>query len=320
MKIASLITFFIVFSILFSIISFSVQSFVVGVSPGLINLGDVEKGSTKLVDFYITTPSEETILVKLETENGNLDFFSRSGYKDFVYNYSEEGAAGWVKVINNPVEIKPSNDTLAATGGLIRGREKISFILDIPKDAEPGYHVISVKPTPSAPSETIGTVGSQVVAITGITVVFNIPGEAIRKGLILDMETGNYVGNRLEIKTYFQNTGTTTISARATQRIYNESGDVIAEIYSGKGSVKPKGIITFITYMPTNGLDLGNYNAYTVVDYATGKSEKSSTIKLTAPPPTALAAKPEEASLMPLIIIFVIIVIIVSIIIYRRVQ
>lgn len=320
MKITSFITFFIVFSVLFSIISFSAQSFVVGVSPGSINLGDVEKDSTKLVEFYITTPSEETILVKLETENGNLDFFSRSNYKDFVYNYSEEDATSWVKVINNPVEIKPSNETLAATGGLIRGREKISFILDIPKDAEPGYHVLSVKPTPSASSEAIGTVGSQVVAITGISIIFKTPGDAIRKGLILDTETGNYIGNRLEIKTYFQNTGTDTVSARATQRIYNESGDVIAEIYSGKNFVKPKEIKAFSTYLPTNGLSLGNYNAYTVVDYTTGKSEKSSTIKLTAPPPTALAAKPEEASLLPLIIVFVIIVIIVSIIIYRRVQ
>lgn len=318
MKISSLTIFFVIFFVLFSIISFAAKSFNVGVSPGILNLGDLKLDSTKLVDFYITTPSEETILVKLEPEKGNLDFFNKPDYKNLIYNYSEEDATFWVKVINNPVEIKPSNETLKTLGGVIKGREQISFLIDVPKDAEPGYHLFYIKPIPSIPSESIGAVGGRVVAVTAVGVLLNIPGYALRKGTILDIETGNYVGNSLELKTYFQNTGTITISASAIQRIYDENGEIIKELYSGKTYVKPKEIKTFLTFLPTAGLSLKDYNVFTIVEYTTDKAEKSSVIKLISPPPTALAAKREEVLLIPLLIIISIFV--VFIIIYRRIR
>jgi hypothetical protein len=320
MKISYLVVLFVVFSVLTSIISFAAGSFNVGVSPGTLDLGNLEAGSTKLVDFYIITPSEEALLVKLEAEKSNLDFFSRPSYKDFIYNYSEEDATPWVKVINNPVEIRPSNETLRITGGLIRGKEQISFLIDIPKNAEPGYHMLYIKPIPSASSETVGVIGSRVVAITSIGIIFNVSGNAIRKGVILDTETGKYVDDELEIKTYFQNTGTNTISASATQRIYNKDGEVIKELSSITEYVKPKEIKTLRTSLPTTGLSLGDYDVYTIVDYTTGKAEKSSIIKLTTPPPTSLAAKVEKNETFIILIIVVIVVIITAIIIYRRIQ
>ena len=71
MKFGSLIVIIIFFTILTSI-SLAQRSFTVGVSPGKVDLGKVEKGSTKLVNFYIITPSEETLLVKLEPERISL--------------------------------------------------------------------------------------------------------------------------------------------------------------------------------------------------------------------------------------------------------
>jgi hypothetical protein len=318
MKIAYLAVFFIMFVSISSAGSLAIRSFTVGVSPGIIDLGDLGKNSTKLVDFYITTPSEETLLVRLEPENGNLEFFNKADYKDFIYNYSEESIGSWVKVINNPVEIRPSNETLETLGGLIRGKEKISFLIDVPKNAEPGYHVLYIKPMPSTSQETGGAVGSLVVAITSVGIFFNIPGDAVRKGVILDTETGNYIGNGLEIKTYFQNTGTITISADIVQKIYNESGTLVKELYSGKQYVKPKEIEVFKTLLPTTGLSLGSYDVSSNVDYTTGKAEKISTIELNAPQKT-LAANQEETSYVYLFII-IIIIFVVSAIIYRKIQ
>jgi len=176
---------------------------------------------------------------------------------------------------------------------------------------------VNIKPIPLTSSETIGRVGGRVIAITSIRVLLNVLGNALRRGVILDVEKGNYIGNRLEINTYFQNTGTTTISAGVIQRIYDKDGNFVNEIYSGREYVKPKEIKTFKTLWPITGLSLGNYNVYTIVDYISNKAEKSSVITLTAPPSTALAAKQEKEMVSPLFII--IIIFIVSIIIYKRI-
>ncbi len=131
MKVCSSIVFFILFFAIFSVTTFSST---VGVSPGKIDLGNVERRSTKLVNFYIITPSNETLLVKLEIERVNLDNIEDK----IISNLSEEDITSWVKIMNNPVELKPTNNTLKTVGGLIKGQKQISFLIEIPKNAEPG--------------------------------------------------------------------------------------------------------------------------------------------------------------------------------------
>ena len=317
MKMAPCLYIFLVFFLtMFTFVSFA--DYNIGVSPGTLDMGNISSGSTKSVDFYLTTPSENSIFVNLDSERGSLDFFSKPEYSNLIYNHSEEDTTPWVKIINNPVEIKPDNETLKTNGGLIRGKEKISFLIDVPRDAEPGYHIVYIKPEPSTPSENIGDIGSRVVAVTSLGVIFNVPGIAVRKGVILDTEPGVYSGSRLEIKTYFQNTGTTTISAKAVMRIYNNS-ELMQEMYAGEQYVKPKEIKVFTTYLDTKNVTIGDYNAYSVVDYTTGKAEKSSVVNIAAPSTAAVfVAGPEGSSLLPLLIIAIIVI--VSILVYRRIR
>jgi hypothetical protein len=315
MKILLLMGFFAIF-IIFAQVSLA-ASFSIGVSPGTINLGNVTAGGTKLVDFYITTPSDEALLVRLDPERGTLNFFDKAEYSSLLYNHSEEDVTGWVKVMKNPVEIMPSNETLQTTGGLIKGKEQISFLIDVPQNAEPGYHIVYIKPSPTTPQEDIGSVGSRVVAVTAMGVLFDVPGVAIRKGVILDTQAGNYIGNRLEIKTYFQNTGTTTISASATQRIYNGT-QMMQELYSGREFVKPKEIKVFMSYLDMGNKSLGDYNIYSVVDYTTGKAEKSSSVSLFAPSTAAVVLNQQDNTV--LIILIVAVIVIVSLVFYKRIK
>ncbi|NIO44781.1 MAG: hypothetical protein GTN36_04485 [Candidatus Aenigmarchaeota archaeon] len=311
MKLRFLIIFLFVFFAIFSIPSLSES---VGVSPVRINLGEVERGSTKLVNFYVISPSEKTLLVKLEPERSSLDSIG----KYLITNFSEEDISPWIKIINNPVELRPANETLKTTGGLIRGQREISFLIEIPNNSESGYHAINIKPVPLESPETTAPVGGRVVAVVSVKVLFDIIGNALRRGIILDTETGNYVGDRLEINNYFQNTGTVTISATGTQKIYDKGGNLKEVLFLGKKYIKPKEIKVFKGFLPTTGLSLGDYDAYTVIDYTTGKAEKSSIITLTTPPPTALAVKAEEGLFIPLLIIIIIVIFVVSVIIYRR--
>lgn len=308
MKFGSIALVFVLFSAVFAQISFG-QGLNVGVSPGSIDLGEVEAGSTKLVDFYIITPSEETILVQLEPEKV-LD-------KRFIgENSSEEDITPWVKIIDNPVELEPNNETLQTVGGFIKGQRQVSFLIEIPESSEPGNHVLSIKPVPIASSGSIGNVGSRVVSITSIKVFFDVIGNALRKGLILDIQQGNYNGKNLEINNYFQNTGTVSIYADGIQKIYDSDGNLVRESKLEKILVKPKEIKNFKGYFPVDEIESEDYEVYTVIDYKTGTAEKGSSIKIA--PPTAMFASSEESSPL-LLIVLIIIIFVASIIVYKRI-
>jgi hypothetical protein len=232
-------------------------------------------------------------------------------------NSSEEDPTSWVKIMENPVELEPSNETLKTLGGFIRGQRQVSFLIEIPKDAEPGEHILNIKPTPSTPSESIGSVGSRVVAITSFRVILDVVGDALRKGVILDVEAGSYSNNRLETNTYFQNTGTVTISASGSQRIYDKEGNLVDEIQLEKMFLKPKEIKVFKGFLSTEGLPLEDYSVYTVIDYNTGKAEKSSSIRLALP--TSFAVNSGGFSPFLTVIILVCIVL-ASIVLYRKIR
>ena len=308
MRFSALLFIFSIF--LLTSISLAVE-LIVGVSPPVLNLGEIERGTTKIVKFYLVTPSSEPLLVSLQAEKGNLDFFARDEYKNIIFNYSEEESATWVEFLKNPVELAPINETLQTKGGIVRGWREISFLLNVPKNAESGYHLIKINPYPFVPSEVLGQAGARVVAITSLSVLFNVPGEARREGLILDVVPGSYIGNRLEINTYFKNTGSVTISARATQAVLKD-GNVIVNLSSSTELVKPNEIKILKTLLPLDGISFGNYDIITSVSYVTGLTEKNSTITIS--PPLAPLAPPPE---FPYWIIILILIIAIAIGIYK---
>jgi hypothetical protein len=188
MKFVSIAAFFIVFTVSFTFISFAQGS--VGVSPGTVNLGEVENSSTKLVDFYVISPSEETLLVRLEPERVTLE---KSSINE---NTSEEDITPWVRIINNPVELEPVNETLRTIGGTIKGQRQVSFLIDIPKDAEPGEHIVNIKPVPVISAEPTAPVGSMVVAITSVKVIFDVIGNPRDKNIFPEYWNGHSIHHR----------------------------------------------------------------------------------------------------------------------------
>lgn len=311
MKFYVLLIAFMFFSMLFTSNSFAQDKLFVGVSPQTVNLGEVERGTTKLVKFYIVTVSEEPLLVHLEPEKGIIDFFS-SRFGGFIFNYSEEDTVNWVKFLSNPVELRAQNETLKTNYETIRGWREVSFLLEIPKDAEPGYHLVKINPNPSETPGAGGRVGARVIAMTAVSIIYKVPGEAIRDGIILDTIPEPY-GNQLSIDTHFQNTGTMTITAMATQRIYDNDGNFITEIKSSIETIKPKEVKTLKSLLPLTSLSLGDYKVLSDVSYTTGSAYKNSTISIT---PEALAAIPKPSEEFPSWI-YIFVIIILAVIIYR---
>jgi hypothetical protein len=303
-----------IFSAFFAFNSFAEARLFVGVSPSIVDLGEVERGTTNLVKFFVVTTSEEPFLVYLQPENGRLEFFNFN-YKNFIINYSEENTDKWIKFLTNPIELKPQNETLKTSYETIKGWREVDFLLEIPKDAEPGYHLVKINPVPSSPSTNIGGVGANLVALTSVNIFFKIKGDGIREGIILDTVPGEYISNDLDIDTYFQNIGTTTISAKAIQKIYDKDGNFITEISSPTNYIKPKEIRILESFLPITGLSFGDYKIFTSVSYTTDTAYKNSTISIT---PEVLIEKPKAEEFPVWIFIFIIIVF--AFIIYRWVH
>jgi hypothetical protein len=312
MKFYAFLLILVMFLPIFALSSFAEDELFVGVSPQIINLGELERGTTNIVKFYVVTVSEKPLLVYLETEKGLIDFF-KNRYASFIFNYSEEDTVEWIKFLSNPVELKSQNETLKTGYESIKGWREVDFLLEVPKDAEPGYHLVKINPNPSATTEISGGVGTRIVAMTSISIIYKVPGEAIRDGIILDTVPGNYRTNELGIDTYFQNTGTTTIIAMATQKIYDNDGNFITEIYSAKEALKPKEVRNLKSFLPLTGLSFGDYKVFTEVSYTTGSSYKNSTIPITQEALVAAKPKPEEFPYW----IYIVIIIILAFIIYR---
>ncbi|MEM7825367.1 MAG: hypothetical protein QW412_00725, partial [Candidatus Aenigmatarchaeota archaeon] len=192
------------------------KDFSVGVSPSFIDLGEVQKESSKPVTFFIVSPSNQTLIVYLQPTQPLIDFFNIPQYKDYIFNYSEEQVSSWIQTFSNPVELKPMGE-ITTYGGNIRGWREVNFLLNVPKNAEPGYHLVEIVPRPILPESSLGQVGIGITSITPVVILFKVPGDAIRGGKILDITTGRYSTNGVEILIHFLNTGTVTVSPIAEE-------------------------------------------------------------------------------------------------------
>ncbi len=294
--------------------------FSVGVSPSLLDAGVIERGSSKILSFYVVTVSEEELLVQLSSMEGKMDFFDRVDYKDLIFNYSEQECNSWVEFLRNPVEIKPTGETLETKGGgIIRGWTEVNLVVNIPENADPGYHNLMISPVPFVTSDVEGRMPIAIRAVIDIPVLFQVPGTAIRKGSILDVGSGNYDGNRLEINTFFENTGTVTVSARAEEiKIYDKHGKHVETLRSNLDYVKPGETVALKSFLDVRNLDLGEYDVIANVSYKTGYASKESMIVIYEKPAVAPPTPSEELPEFPLWLLIILVIIIITYMIYRR--
>ncbi len=278
----------------------------VGVSPSVINLGEIERGDTKFVTFHIITGYNKDFYVKLDASPGSIDFFKIKKYSYLLQNYSEEDTTGWVKFISNPVLLKYNP---ALERGNIKTWRNVDFLLKIPEDAESGVHLLTIKPMPSVQEGMVG-----INAVVPISILFTVPGEAVRSGKILDV-TSYRAGNGITINTFFLNDGTVTISpSESFVYIYNESGDIVKKISQTRGYAKP-GEMLHLTGASEN-IGRGSYTMLANVSYLTGYSTKNTTMKFVSPP-TGFAIQPSEKEHFPVWIIVLIFVLVILYIIYK---
>lgn len=276
----------------------------VGVSPAIIDLGEVKRGETKFVTFYVITSYDKDLSVTLETTMGSTDFFVNSKYSYMLPNYSEENTESWVKPITNPVLLKYRPDVSL---GQIKNWRNVDLLLRVPEGAEPGVHLVTINPKPMVQEGMVG-----INSVVPVNIMFTVPGNAVRSGDILDI-VSYMTGNTLNINTFFLNNGTVTVRPTSFVEIYNES-QFVKRMTQSSGYVKPGEMFQLIAY--SDFIPGGRYSIFSNASYITGYSVRNASLRLVSPP-TAQVTKAEEAGAFPVWVILIFIAIIIVYIILR---
>jgi len=257
--------------------------FSVGVSPPVVEVGDVQQGDQKIIKFSIFTVSTDPLLVYFDVQSGTMDFFNR-GYSQYMSNFSEEPTDKWVDLVQNPVEIDTTQAKIVG-----RSWKDITVILNVPKDAEPGYHVVQLLPKPTVYGKDNAPVGTNIVAVTQVSLIFNVVGNPQRQGVILDAIGSNFNDRGFTLKTPFKNTGTDTLYTRVTSTILDKNGTAVGTFDSSREYVQPGAVTQFETPVIAQ-LSAGEYSVHSVAHFTTGDAVNDAMIKLQQ----AVAAQQEQ--------------------------
>ncbi len=309
----------IVFSVLLSVPAFSLS---IGMAPNVADLGMVEQGSKHIVDIYIITDYERDLLVDLKTGAIGSKFLdpgrARQTYEFVPLKASEQDITGWINYIENPVVLKTDKKGyILKSGSTINANKRATAVLEIPWDAEPGYHACYIDPAPRITTNMKG-LGANIITVARMVVVFNVAGDPVRSGYIesFGSEAINTYNERIMIN--FRNNGTTTVIARSDRiRIYDDKG-VIYETKSNFKSVPPGKTSSLISNWNVMSVPPGEYRIKADASWTTGETSSEGVITVHERPSIPTAQIIEGAKDFPYWIIFLGIVIIGLILIYRQ--
>ncbi|MCK5698388.1 MAG: hypothetical protein KAH93_00935 [Candidatus Aenigmarchaeota archaeon] len=274
------------FFALFTIVP-SANAISIGAAPGALDLGSVPRGSERLVEFYVMSNAQQDILVGVSYIPVHASIYEREKrtYYTFIPSEaSEEDISSWITIPQKSILISPTQTHLITLpgGSSVRYNKKVTLILKIPKDAEPGYHAgaVNLQPQMTGGGEGAGIFS---IGVTRVIFVFNIPGYAARDGNIIDMEAERVAENRVRVDVLFKNTGTTTITARLEMvELFDNFGLAAENIANGQLKKVGPGQVAILSgyWLEKEGIKSGEYKANSRVNYITGNALREETIEV----------------------------------------
>ena len=274
----------------------------IGVSPSVIDAGNMAPGESKTLSLGVFTTLNEKPVVYMDVGSINKDVAASIAHGRGL-NYSEEKTNTWLEFINNPVELSPGGIAGIESSGMIG----VNFILGIPRDAEPGFHMISITPMPVSP-ESRG-MGASMVSVARVNVFFNVPGNAVSAGHILDILAYRSPGD-VRVNAFFQNTGSLTSEVYLSRlSLFYTNGSLAASTTSEFIILKPGDIGKFTAIFPAR-VPNGNYTVMANFLYQGNEEAKNFTVELSGRPQTfqaqgnVIAAPPDNTLMVVIILVF----------------
>ncbi|OYT55093.1 MAG: hypothetical protein B6U72_00385 [Candidatus Altiarchaeales archaeon ex4484_2] len=254
---------------------FNVHAISIGSAPGVYDLGLVDPGDKIVFRYYLITTSTSDLLVNAGYIAAHRGMYFNEKKNPYVFipsQASEESIADWVTIVKNPVLVSPATKKTIYLpgGGVVRANGYVDIRLQVPDDAEPGFHVGAVNLNPILSGAGRGT-GVSTLAVTRPVFVFQVSGEAVRMGEIVNIIGERTGESNARINVMFKNTGMETMSVKLSYlKIFDKVGNVIANLDSGLTYSKPGEVKVLPVDWNDERVKPGVYRMEAKVSYTTG--------------------------------------------------
>lgn len=254
----------------------------VGVSPGFIDLGEVDPGSTQEIDFYITTNSEEPFDVKPKYDL-TTTYASGDGSDIPMRNVSEQNISSWIEFSQETYNIDPSTEQTydLPDGSSVSAEGVITMNINIPSNVEPGYRMGQIELEPGISGEG-NEAGARVLAQTVPGFAFRLPGNVERNIEFSDLQAVRVGQQQVQIIGQFRNRGTVTTNFRGGEvEVRDSQNRLLDNIYFGSANLEPGEFAEIDTTWISDEIDGGEYSIEGKGDYRTGETYISGEFAIT---------------------------------------
>lgn len=243
----------------------------IGTAPGYTELGTIERGETREVEFYITSDASEPFELQASYSDPLYSRIFTEG-SEIQQEFSRQDLGPWVNIPGNPFLIDP-NDTTTRTlesGAGVSSQGTVTIEIRVPQDAEPGYRAGSLNFNP-VNQDSGNTFGSANYGIAKPSFTFRVPGEVERNIDLIDVR-GRRIGDEsAQIIAEFQNTGTvTTVMSGDTIPILNEANQEVGEVNFNQRELAPGEIVREDVTWRGDSVQGGEYHLEGSMNFMTG--------------------------------------------------
>lgn len=268
------------FCLILVILMASQASGYLGVIPSQKNLGTVERGETYDLNIYVTSDTEEPIEIRPQTSRvarSTLVNLENVNYFD-MQEYSAESIDSWIDFSDETYTVRPEGFEQEASGREINAN--VSYELDIPGGAEPGYHAAEIDLNPqfeSGEGTRVRTVG-----VSTYSVFFRVPGEVNRDLEVSNVRALRSADDAAIIRADVTNTGSVTTFLKTGEIGVTGSGTGDSFTLGG-AYIAPGETREFETTWSKfkSEINAGNYQLEGSMSYATGRAFLQETVSIT---------------------------------------
>lgn len=248
----------------------------IGMTPSSTNLGEIERGTSEEVTVLVsTTGYEQPFTVRPEYSRPMIGNVVDSQLFD-EERLSEQEISSWISFDRDVYTIDPT-DKITANGEAYSGR--INFTINVPQDAEPGYHggMLNLEFTEEA--QELGF-GASFRGVGLYRFSFQVPGTAYR-----DIQYNTRVlrtgRNEITVVNRFVNQGSVTASIRDIEfNLTQVNGGFSRSMNLGHFYVPEGGAEVVAQEVTASGIEAGNYRIEGSADFLTGSAIASDSFSL----------------------------------------
>lgn len=237
----------------------------ISTTPGFLDAGNLSEGDEIEMSFFITVDAERNVTLDVEVGEPMASRLWNGDIPVEQQEYSQQDISDWIDVPDQ-ITVDPSNEVDA---DFASGNYELRVGLEIPDDAEPGYHAAQLRFTP-VNTQTGEGYGAGTITSSVPEFMFRVPGDARREIDLTNLEAIRTGESQVQLLATFENTGTVTVDSRGGEANVVKNGKEVGTVDIDGFTVSPGE--TAQVDATWSGEQGGEYQLEGTVNYITGQA------------------------------------------------